>query len=522
MATSSGKSQRSKLARKAVKGGPRRAGSVTTPSTALSTPHSRKVRVFISHAKADHVIAEALREEIVDLNRDRVECFLDTKTIESGEGWERKLESALLNADWLVCIYTGEQSEFCGYEVGVFTRGRALEEGEEHTRLVCLHDVQPFPGIFRSHQNRLVEYPPERLPSGETFDETGFYEQSDVAKFLSDFCKFDGLYLPGDGAEYQRQSQAFIRKAKVITEAFRISRGNDIRSDTPTQLGFEVIVFAKPGEALETIPANALVKGTYGTFSLFDMMPHLEGEQLPSMSWADIKTATKLPSTGYLPWIERLERDMLSAANRRALGEAEATFRGKNKTYRAILVRHVLHWNGTHKFGVVFVETLPRQFIGDQNTSMILAGLVVASRFRFAYLEQPERVAAWFDDGLSLHEFEAYYRQFLYDLERMRQESMELGLLDHTTFINSFGPGRRGVAEGFLATWKEARQKFEASLPPADVGVTAVTRPQIKQAILTFLREMTAENGRFLQVALEAYTDELKEELRKRPVGQIA
>lgn len=476
-----------------------------------------KINVFISYAKADHAIADALRDEIIDLNRDRIECFLDTKTIESGEGWEKRLEGALQIADWLLCIYTGEQSEFCGYEVGVFTSGKALEKREEHTRLVCLHDVPAYPTIFRSHQNRFVEYPPEHLPSGETFDETGFYERSDLAKLFNDLCKFDGLYVPNDGAEYQRQAQAFIRKAKVITEAFRISRGNDIRFDTPTQLGFEVIVSTKAGEPLERIPPNAIVKGTFATFSLFDMMPHLEGEQLPSVTWTEIKAASKLPSTGYVPWIERLERDMLSAANRRALLEAEATFRGKDKTYRAILVRHILHWNGTHKFGIVFVETLPRQFVGDQNTSMILAGLVVASRFRFAYLEQPERVAAWFSDGVSLHEFEAYYRQFLYDLERMRQESMELGLLDHTTFIKSFGPSRRGVAEGFLTAWKEARQKLEASLPPSNASVTVATRQLVKEAILTFLKEMEVENSRFLQVALDAYKEELEGELRKMP-----
>ena len=84
---------------------------------------------------------------------------------------------------------------------------------------------------------------------------------------------------------------------------------------------------------------------------------------------------------------------------------------------------------------------LPRQFVGDQNTSLILAGSgVVASRFRFAYLERPERIEARFDDRVSDVEFEGHYRQFLYDLERMRQEAMELGLLDPTAFINSFGP----------------------------------------------------------------------------------
>jgi TIR domain len=128
---------------------------------------SRKVRVFISYAKADNPIAVALREEITDINRDRVECFLDSETIGSGEGWEKKLDDALSTADWLVCLYTGEQSDFCGYEVGVFTKGKGLAKNSGQSRLVCMHDVADYPSLFRSHQNRYVELPPERIPPGE-------------------------------------------------------------------------------------------------------------------------------------------------------------------------------------------------------------------------------------------------------------------------------------------------------------------------------------------------------------------
>jgi hypothetical protein len=479
-------------------------------------PLPAKVHVFISYAKADNPIATALREEITDINRDRVECFLDSETIASGEGWEKKLEEALETADWLVCVYTGEQSEFCGYEIGVFTRGKALAKTAGNNRLVCLHDVANYPAVFRAHQNRYVELPPERLPPGATFDETGFYQNSGLAKFFDDFCRYDALYVARDNSETQRQSQAIIRKAKRITEAFRAARGNDIRADTPTQLGVEVAVSSKAGEPLMAIPVDAQVKGTFQSFGLFGLMPPMQGEQLPLASWGEVKAACRSPYSAHIPWVERLERDMLNAANGRALGEPEATFLSKNKTYRAILFRHILHWDGTCRFGIVFVETLPRQFVGDQNTSLILAGLVVASRFRFAYLEQPDRIAAQFDDTVTDSEFEGNYRQFLYDLERMQQESMELGLLDHTAFVKSFGSSRRGIAESFLAAWKEAREALGAGLPPPTGGVNAANRTNIRESITQFLQKMETENARFLQIALDAYGDELKAQLRKK------
>jgi hypothetical protein len=493
---------------------PKRKRPVTVAAKAEANT-GKRVRVFISYAKADNLVATALREEITDINRDRVECFLDSETIASGEGWEKKLEEALEAADWLVCVYTGEQSEFCGYEIGVFTRGRALEKSVSNSRLVCLHDVANYPAVFNAHQNRYVELPPERVPSGETFDETGFYQASGVAKFFEDFCQYDALYVAGETSEVQRRSQAIIRKAKRITEAFRAARGNDVRADTPTQLSVEVTVPCKSGELLTVIPTDASVKGTFQSFGLFGLMPPMHDQQLPSASWGSVRAACRTPFSTHIPWVERLEQDMLDAANGRALREPEATFLSKDKTYRAILFRHILHWDGTHRFGIVFVETLPRQFVGDQNTSLILAGLVVASRFRFAYLEQPDRIAAEFDERATDSEFEGNYRQFLYDLERMRQESMELGLLDPTAFINSFGPARRGVAEGFLLGWKEARQSLDDGLPPPNTPISTEIRKTIKEAIVQFLKKMESENSRFLKVAVAAYSEELEVELRK-------
>src|SRR5215813_4209372 len=95
-----------------------------------------RVTIFISYAHNDHIIAEALRQVLADINRTRIECFLDTESIRSGEGWEEKLEKALSDAAWLVCVYTGEQSDYCGYEVGVFTGGRALGKRTDDIRLV--------------------------------------------------------------------------------------------------------------------------------------------------------------------------------------------------------------------------------------------------------------------------------------------------------------------------------------------------------------------------------------------------
>jgi hypothetical protein len=123
-----------------------------------------------------------------------------------------------------------------------------------------LHDVLNYPAVFRTHQNRFIELPPERLPPGSTFDETGFYQRSNVAKFFDDFCRYDALYVARDASETKRQLQELIRKAKRITEAFRAARGNDVRADTPTQLGIELTFVGKTGEPSR--PTRSMMLGT--------------------------------------------------------------------------------------------------------------------------------------------------------------------------------------------------------------------------------------------------------------------
>jgi TIR domain len=456
-----------KTARKTEPKTPRRARPDEAERRAVeldSRPNQKKVNVFISYARADNSIATLLREEITDINRDRIECFLDTETIESGEGWEKKLEGALNSADWLVCIYTGDQSDFCGYEIGVFTQGKVLAKSERTSRLVCLHDVEDLPIVFRAHQNRYIELPSEPTIPSEMFDETKFYERSGLFKFFEDFCRYENLYVARTDAEAKRKSQTLVRKAKLITEAFRTGRDTDIYSDIPTQLGIEVTVPAKPGERLQAIPSSAQVKGTFESFKLFDLMPPRQGEQMPSTSWGELK-AERL-------WIERLERDMLNAANGRALGEAESVFRSNDKIYRAVLHHHIRYWNGAHLFGIIFVETLLPQFIGDQNTSLVLLSLLLATRFRSLYFDNFDRTMAKFADTVSDTEFQGNYWQFLEDLNQIREQAKDQAF-DSKAFIESFGESRKGLAESFVQAGNQTREALEASLPDRTTPVNA-------------------------------------------------
>jgi TIR domain len=491
---------------------PRRAGSEGARGADAT------VHVFISYAHADYVVAAALREALIDVNRGRVDCFLDTESIQAGEGWKEKLEAALARADWLVCVYTGEQSEFCGYEAGVFSSGKALVKPNGDSRLVCLHDVDP-PGLFAGSQNKMVRFlpagippaPAHAAPAAWSHDEVQFYRESSVFRFLSDFCRYKGLYQVRDAAEAERQTQALLASAKRVTLAFEAARGSDIKTDTPTQLKLEVSFEAGLSGAIAAIPADARLIGTFESFRLFGLMPAMANRQLPSASWEELRRACLQRSAANALWMESLEREMVNTAQGRALGTPEAVFSSARdgKLYRPILVRHAVRYDGTNQFDVIFVETLPRQFVGLKKTSLLLAGLVQASRFRFTFLEQPDHVAAEFDDARTDREFATACRQLRYNIQRIEAEAAELGVLDREAFVAAFGEKRRALAESFAEEWAKAKAALLSQLPEPGAALTAEARGRARSAVADFLAGMAGENRTFVLAALDAYREEV-------------
>jgi len=452
---------------------------------------------------------------LTEINRERVECFLYCESIGAGEGWEQESANALDRADWLVSVYTARQSEYCGYEVGVFTRGKLGVAGPNDFRLACLHDVPELPGLLQAHQNTFVTArptgaaaAPENVsPAGWPPEETAFYRQSSLFAFLDSFSAYRGLYLTHADREHAQKQDLLLAAARRLTLAFAAAHGTEVKTDTPTQLTFSV-QFVPEISAISAIPGKAMVTGTFASFALFGLLPAMQNRQLPSTTWDEVRAACQARSVANTLWMQSLEREMVNVASGKLPGSPEAVFMSAlgHKVYRPILVRRIELYNGSNEFQVVFVETLPRHFVGFQKTSLLLAGLVQASRFRFSYLEEPDRVAALFDDARSDLEFAINCRQLEYDIARIQTEALELGVVDGQAFIAAFGEKRRATAESFGRIWEQAKA---ALLPAHDAPLQPERRAACRTAISRFLADMAGENRPFVVAALEAYRDEV-------------
>jgi hypothetical protein len=469
---------------------------------------SQKVSFFISYVNSDKDIALSLRDELMGIDRNRVDCFLDASSIVSGVPWNSEITAALRRADWLVCIYTGDQSQYCGYEIGVFTEANTV--GGREGRLVCLHDGNPraLPAVFAPYQNREVIYPP--AAPDPVFNEDEFYSNHPLASFFNDVYAYNGLYVAKDAAAIDRQRKDRLQSVKNTIQKFLETGGADVLSNTVVQLGVELDVPPAQSRTLTKIPDNALVRGTYESLKLFGVLPPVQHDRWPETSWKELREKA---GNQYQPvplWMQQLENDVVKVSGGRTTEGIEATFSDKDsRVFRTILSRLTKFKNGANKFEVLFVPTLPRQFLGKANTSMILAGLVIASRFRFAYLEEPDEVHGRFADDLPLARFSAACWQLRYDLDRFSDEAREFGLLDPSAFIKAFGDDNRAIAESMLQQSAQFKTELLEHLPIPPEFVSEEDRHKVQSAVGSYLRGMSEVNGQFLLRALEVFQKEM-------------
>src|SRR5262249_2048180 len=129
--------------------------------------------VFISYAHEDTIIANAIKDQLTLLAQSgkgapSLNCFLDTESVQPGVKHQPIIRAALEKTDWLIVVFTGYQSVYCGFEIGMYSMikpepGKSMDE----KRVTCLHDVEhrelpgPVEGYNATLINRIAPYLPE-------------------------------------------------------------------------------------------------------------------------------------------------------------------------------------------------------------------------------------------------------------------------------------------------------------------------------------------------------------------------
>lgn len=485
---------------------------------------------FISYHHNDIIIGTTLKNQLAFLascgsqGKAAVKSFLDSKDIHIGDDWKTIITDNLCEMDWLVVIFTGEQSVYCGYEIGTFWQLRATQQGKR--RILALHDVgiEQLPLVLRDSENAFVTNVDDVIDIERvtvSAQEVLHWYECDVGRFLVDFCKYKELYVPGDAENPGDYTNNIALAAKRIATAFALARGTDVKSETPTQIGFELTIKGVGGGSIDKIPDDAIIIGTSLFFSLIglSLSLSLSGNRAPSTSWGELKRLLDITSGRNVPWVHKVEADVVRAIDSRNVSGADVTLRGENgKVYRPILERHQLFVNGDRRFYLLFVETLDRRFIGSERSSLLLTSLILASRWHFSYFEKWADTQRNFGEQIPLQNLADGCKQLLYNMEWIQLEAAQLGADDPRRMIEAFGLGCRARVERFFEDWEEAKKGLFTVLPGPYAEITEANRKEVGAAVLTFLESNKSRNQEFLKLAIQAYSDEVTPKLGRTNV----
>src|SRR5215813_7629670 len=113
----------------------------------LESAMANITHAFISYAHQDTIIANEIEKQLGYLaargkGKSFLKCFLDTKSIPPGQRYEPIIKAALEQTDWLVVVFTGDQSVYCGFEIGIYSILKPNDDvPHEDKPVICLHDV---------------------------------------------------------------------------------------------------------------------------------------------------------------------------------------------------------------------------------------------------------------------------------------------------------------------------------------------------------------------------------------------
>jgi hypothetical protein len=477
--------------------------------------------VFISYAHQDTIIAHAIRDQLLLLaergkGKPSLDCFLDTESIEPGMKYEPVIRAALEQADWLIVVFTGDQSVYCGYEIGMYSiikpQGNkpALEKP-----VACLHDVdkRKLPAVVDGYNTTLISptapYLPE--PPNEWRQDAKLWWDSPVGKLLRAICASKALYTSEDCKNDPVQIQVDIAQAaSKISRAFEIARQEDEESETPVQAALELTVFPPfEGEDMR-IPAQSAVVGSSRAFEILGLnVPHsLAANEAPHITWGELRRSLSRPGHPNIPWMDRLETNIRLATALKAPQPDDVTFRGSGqdrRIYRAVLTRHKLYKNGKRRFYVLLVETFDRRFVGDPDTSLLLTALMLASRWHFTFFERWHETLKQFDTGVSDVGFMDACKQLEYNMEWIENEGVELGADDLDAMVHAFGTQHKARMERFYSDFHTAKEKMKSRLPHTFAELKPEIRAGAKAAIEEFLTAVKDQNAEFLNLCVRTY-----------------
>jgi len=476
------------------------------PDRIVARAIGEKLAVFISYPTENHRIAQEIEDALRSFDRDKFDIFLDSSRIDKGGDLTGTIESALERTDYFIGIGPGASRgnfSWCGMELGYFL---ATRRGKSR-RVLAIYNSD-IPDLFHRYKNVRV-VPLEEKHRSELGDEICAIEDSNLYAFFCELSEEVGRRFPPErpGRYFEEARKWAEKSTRNVTDGYFNTLQERVKSTWFPQKRIEVRTDASPfwEKGNPAIPAQAIVVLEATTCSVLKYSVPREQASV-TKSWKEFEDIVR-QQTGALTFPAMITDVIVSALPNNAEALNDHSFLAPDgKSYRILLVMHRLYGNGKREFVINLVETLrPMTGEGNRETSLMTAAIMLASKYRFLFLEQesrygPEKIG----QAIRANSVIAV-RQLLRDLDRVHAEATKEGFADETALVALFGPAQefevRDLFERFwplMIAMKEAAAAFLDE--PADK-----TRELFLERHRAFVEQTRDINQRFISLCLGRY-----------------
>jgi TIR domain len=457
------------------------------PAAAITNPQgaAKPVGVFFSYAREDGDIVDAFYTAFEDLDKfvdGDIAVFRDRTSIDPGRHIGAAIRKGLEDSDYLIVFYTGTPKashSWTGMEIGYFENfiQRDIEErGSTERKIVSIYFDEPPSSIADLEGISLKIQPSDLSQSRDDYikglktaprDEAAGDPLTRLLNNISRLAEHRSSRTRGhDQARAERKTA--IRTERITAEivpqiktAMYDCLGGRVARKSIEQ---RLIEFEVDGpdwrDRSKGIPGNAKLTAHGKAFELFNL-----AEPKGGLCWRDFLKELSATAEEEASAISRaIERVFDSAVSNVSTVDNDQLVRSPHdqKLYRVLVTRHFDYYNGRKIVNMYFIEKLRKNEFGDQDTSILLAFINVAARYRFIFLEpQSELSEEAFISTKKPALLQDKIHRVLQELVLIEDESRQLQLDSQRARTLLFG-GRETIGEAGTASdmWDTARLKL--------------------------------------------------------------
>jgi hypothetical protein len=153
--------------------------------------------------------------------------------------------------------------------------------------------------------------------------------------------------IPGGGSQLREMpniAAEIADRVKRLTIKFQEARKNDPISEKFYQVRMEIDIRDPLAKNKNDIPGRSIVTAMQDAFNLLGLSPDPDEDGQLKTTWEQMKTSLETNNETFA-WMDKVEDDIIDAAQQRNLRSPEITFRAHDgQFYRPLLARQNYLW----------------------------------------------------------------------------------------------------------------------------------------------------------------------------------